>query len=107
MLRGFAIAFVAGWLLWFWIDKSPSEFSRLSQPRGGQYAADFQVAVDLVRTGRFTMAYVYIWKAHFVVLSAAVGLLIHVLFEAIARSLSRRRLIRLYVPNKRRPPDTE
>ncbi len=99
MSRGIIIAFVAGWLLWFWIDKTSFEYSRLPQPRAGQYIADFQTAVDLARSGRYATAYVFLWKAHFIVLSIGVGLLINMILDGIARALNRRKLTKLYVPH--------
>lgn len=103
MLRGFIIAFVAGWLLWFWVDKSSFEFARLPPARAGEYVANFQTAVDLVRSGHYAAAYVFIWNAHFLVLSAGLGLVISMLTGAAARAINRRKLIKLYVPDKKRP----
>lgn len=98
MLRGFVIAFVAGWLAWFWIDKSPQTLGPLPPPLEEQFSANFQMAVDLVKARRYTAAFVYLWNAHYLVLSLAAGLLVAMIGASISRLLARRRFARLYIP---------
>lgn len=111
MLKGFLIAFILGWLLWFWIDKTPYSYGRLPQPTEGEYIANFQTAIDLVRTGRYPAAFVFIWKAHYIVLSAGLGLVLAMVSNAVGRAIGRRRLSKLYAPDRKdrtsRKPDTD
>jgi hypothetical protein len=101
MLRGTVIAFLAGWLIWFWIDKNPYILGPLPAPQEGELTANLQVAVDLLRNGRIKAAFVYAWKAHYLVLSLAAGLLLAMGGAALSRVWSRRRLSRLYAPRRR------
>jgi hypothetical protein len=107
MLRAILIAFAAGWLIWFWIDKNPYALGPLPEPVDGEIAANFQVTVELLKSGRFKAAFVYLWSAHYLIVSVAAGLLISMITSTASRSLSRRRFARLYTPwrSKARPPD--
>jgi hypothetical protein len=107
MLRGILIAFVAGWAIWFWIDKSPLALGPLPYPADGEISTNFQVAVDLLKQTRIKAAFVYLWKAHYLVLSVAFGLLIGALLGAVSRRLSRNRLIKLYLPGRQRHRDAK
>ena len=98
MLRGALIAFVAGWVLWFWLDKSPAVLGRLPHPEEGDYLRNFQVAIDLIKQGRVQAAFIYVWKAHYLVLSLGVGLVLAMGFASVSRVLSRNRLLKLYLP---------
>lgn len=100
MLRGALLAFVGGWILWFWIDKSPAALGPLPWPAGDDLLQNFQVAVDLLKQSRFRAAFVYIWKAHFIILSLALGLLLGAGFNALSRLAARRRFHRLYLPKR-------
>jgi hypothetical protein len=110
MLRGALIAFVAGWVLWFWLDKSPAVLGRLPHPEEGDYLRNFQVTIDLVKQGRVQAAFIYIWKAHYLVLSLGVGLVLGMGFASLSRAISRNRLLKLYLParesRKKPPPPT-
>lgn len=101
MLRGALLVFVCGWVIWFWIDKNPAVLGPVPWPADGGYAQNFQTAFDLVRQARFKAAFVYLWKAHFIVLSLGVGLVIGMGLNAVSRTLSRNRLIKLYLPDRR------
>ncbi|MGD2075571.1 MAG: hypothetical protein PVG38_11720 [Gammaproteobacteria bacterium] len=101
MVRGIVIAFIAGWLIWFWIDKNPYALGPLPEPVDGAYAANFQVTVDLLKAGRFKAAFVYLWHAHYLIVSLAAGLLLSTIGSVVSHSLSRRRLARPYLPRRR------
>lgn len=107
MLRGALLAFVLGWALWLWIDKNPATLGPLPMPVDGAYLQNFQVTVDLLKHGRVTAAFVYIWKAHFIVLSLAVGLLLGMALNAAGRRISRKRWLKLYLPNRKDPQKQE
>lgn len=102
MFRGTLWAFILGWLLWFWIDKNPAALGPLPYPQDGDFQHNFQITVDLLRQARFKAAFIYVWKAHYLTLSLAFGLLLGMLGSSVARAWSRRRLIKLYVPDKKR-----
>jgi hypothetical protein len=102
MLRGALVAFVCGWAIWFWIDKSPAALGPVPWPADGEYLQNFQTAFDLLKQARFKAAFVFLWKAHFIVLSLAAGLLIGAGFNAVSRRMSRNRLIKLYLPDRKK-----
>lgn len=107
MLRSFVLAFVAGWALWFWIDKSPYVLGPLPPVQAGQYLDNFQAAFNLLRAGRFSAAFVFIWKAHYLVLSVALALLFGTLFASFGNAWRRRHMLKLYVPQRRKAAGEE
>jgi len=107
MFRGAIITFVCGWLAWFWIDKNPAALGPVPWPSEGEVLQNFQVAIDLVKEARFKAAFVYLWKAHFILLSLGFGLVIGAGINAAARGLSRKRLLRLYLPDRKKQQKQE
>jgi len=106
MLRGTLLAFIGGWIIWFWIDKNPLALGPLPYPADGNYLHNFQVTVDLLKQSRIKAAYVFLWKAHYVVLSLAIGFLSAIVITSITRTLSRNKLRRMYAGSgKARPGD--
>lgn len=102
MFRGTIAAFIAGWVIWFWIDKSPLSLGPLPPPLEEQFSANFQMAVDLVKAQRYKAAFVYLWKAHYLVLSLAAGVMVAMIGASVSRLLARRRFARLYIPARKR-----
>jgi hypothetical protein len=107
MFRAIVIAFIAGWALWFWIDKSPQALGPLPPPQQEQLGANFQVAVDLIKAQRYTAAYVYLWKAHYLILAVAAGLMVSMIGGSLTRLRGRRRFARLYTPARKRRSEGE
>lgn len=107
MLRGAIIVFICSWLVWFWIDKSPAALGPLPWPAQGEVLQNFQVAMDLVKETRFKAAFVYLWKAHFILLSLGFGLLIGAGINLVARNISRKRLLKLYLPDRKKQQKQE
>ncbi len=101
MLRGTLLAFVGGWIIWFWIDKNPAVLGPLALPVDGDLLYNFQVTIDLIKQSRFKAAFVYAWKAHYLVLSLAIGAVSGMVLASVSRRLSRNRLLKLYLPEKR------
>lgn len=101
MFRGTVIAFIAGWIIWFWIDKNPHSLGHLPPAMEEQFSANFQMAIDLVKAQRYKAAFVYLWKAHYLVLSVAGGVLLAMSGASVSRLLARRRLSRLYIPARK------
>ena len=107
MVRGSLIFFIAGWTIWFWLDKSPFVLGPLPQPLQGEYLANFQMAFDLLKEGRFRAAYVYIWKGHFVVISLAFGMLAAMVASSFSRMLARKRFRKLNIPEPDQPAGSD
>ena len=101
MFTGIFLVFIGGWLAWFWIDKPPAGQFGLPPP-GESMVADFQRSIDLLKAGHPDMAYLYIWHAHYLILSVVLGILVAVAFRTIATQLSRGSRRRRYYP----PPAT-
>ena len=106
MFRGTLLAFVLGWVAWFWIDKNPAILGPLPYPGDGDVLHNFQLFIDLVKQARLKAAFVYIWKAHYLVLSLAFGLLLGLLASSLSSAWSRRRLIKLYLPDRKKSGET-
>jgi len=97
MFTGIFLVFIGGWLTWFWIDKPPAGQFRLPPP-GDSLVEDFQRSIDLLKAGHPDMAYLYIWHAHYLILSVVLGILTAVVFRTIADHLSRKSRRRHYFP---------
>jgi len=96
MLRGALLAFIGGWIIWFWIDKNPQALGPLPYPADGNYLHNFQVTVDLLKQSRIKAAYVYLWKAHHLVLSLAIGFLSGIVITSITRARSLNKMRKMY-----------
>ena len=94
------IVFVIGWVLWFFIDKHPASLGLIVPGELDTMLANFQLAFDLLSAGYLRAAFVFIWKAHYIVLSIITALLISALREAISNILSRRHLRQVMWPKK-------
>jgi len=104
MLRRTLLVFIAGWVLWFWIDKPPGGLAGLPRPADSMLE-NFQRAFDILKAGHLEVAWLYIWNAHYLVLSLLGGLLLSVITGAIADQLARRRLRRHFLPPRRADGD--
>ena len=91
MLRHSLLVFVIGWVLWFAIDKHPASIGAFVPARSGSVLENFQLAFDMIKAGYWKAAYVFIWKAHYVVLSLIAGIMSSILFQNIANVLHRRK----------------
>jgi hypothetical protein len=97
MITGIFLVFIGGWLTWFWIDKPPAGQFGLPPP-GNSVVEDFQRSIDLLKAGHPDVAYLYIWHAHYLILSVVFGVLVAVVFRTIADHLSRKSRRKLYYP---------
>ena len=105
MLRSAFIVFIAGWVGWFWMDK-PSQ-GRFRMPEvSDSLVENFQNAFDMMKAGYLDMAFVYIWGAHYIVLSLLGGAILAVAYGSAADYLGRKRMRRHFLPPARetRPP---
>ena len=94
------IIFVVGWVLWFFIDKHPASLGVIVPAELDTMRANFQLAFDLLTAGYLRASYVFIWKAHYIVLSIIAALLISALREATSNILRRRHLRHVMWPKK-------
>ncbi len=96
-MRSVFMVFIAGWVAWFWIDKSPGALQRM--PHAGDNLIDnFQNAFNLLKAGNPELAFTYIWSAHYIILSLLGGMLVAVIYGSIADYLGRRRMRRHFMP---------
>ena len=102
MLRSTFVVFIAGWIAWFWIDKPDARQFRMPDP-GDSMLGNFQTAFDMLKAGYFDMAFVYIWNAHYLVLSLLGGALLALVYGGLADYLGRRRMRRHFLPPARQP----
>jgi len=97
MLRSAFIVFLAGWGLWFWMDK-PSQ-GRFRMPQvSDSLVENFQNAFDMMKAGYLDMAFVYIWSAHYILLSLLGGAILAVAYGSVADYLGRKRMRRHFLP---------
>jgi len=89
MLRNAFISFICGWLIWFSIDKPPGGLDHFLQIDDSMLI-NFQRAFDLAKAGYIAPSFVYIWYAHFIVLSLISGVILGYLYDAVAAYWSRR-----------------
>ena len=94
------IVFVIGWVLWFFIDKHPVSLGVTVPAELDTMLANFQLAFDMLTAGYLRASFVFIWKAHYIVLSIIAALLISALREATSNVLRRRHLRQLMWPKK-------
>jgi len=97
MLRNAFIVFLLGWVSWFWIDKPPPDQQRLPEV-SDSLVENFQAAFNILKAGYPEVAFVYIWNAHYLLLSIAGGVLLSISIGAVSDALSRRRMRRLIMP---------
>jgi hypothetical protein len=94
------IIFVTGWVLWFFIDKHPASLGVIVPAESDTMLANFQLAFDMLTAGYLRASYVFIWKAHYIVLSIIAALLISAVREATSNILRRRHLRQVMWPKK-------
>ena len=97
LLRSYLLVFITGWLVWFWLDKPAPKQFRFPES-GDSLVADFQQGFDMLRAGYADMAFVYLWNAHYIILSLLGGALLAVIYGSVSDLLGRHRMRRLVVP---------
>jgi hypothetical protein len=97
MLRSTFIVFIAGWLIWFSIDKPPVGQLGLPKP-SDSITENFQRAFNMLKAGHPDVAFVYLWDAHYLLLSLLGGMLLAVVYGSVADFLGRRRMRRHFRP---------
>ena len=94
------IVFVAGWALWFFIDKHPASLGVIVPGEFDSMLDNFQVAFDLLTAGFLRASFVFIWKAHYIVITVITALLISALHQTISSVFRRRHLRQIMWPKK-------
>lgn len=92
--------FILGWILWFSIDKQPAALGTFVPDELDTMLANFQMAFDMIKAGYITASWVFIWKAHYIVLSLLAGLASSLALQAIIDQRRRHRLRELMLPKK-------
>jgi len=92
--------FVIGWVLWFFIDKHPASLGVIVPGEMDTLLNNFQLAFDMLKAGYLKASFVFIWKAHYIVIAIIAGLLSSILFQGAANILRRRKLRDLMWPKK-------
>ncbi|HYQ73203.1 MAG TPA: hypothetical protein VET88_14900 [Gammaproteobacteria bacterium] len=103
MLRSTFLVFIAGWVVWFWIDKPDPRQFRMPGTADSMLE-NFQTAFDMLKAGYVDLAFVYLWDTHYLVLSVLGGALLAVLTSVLADYLGRRRMRRHFMPPVRQTP---
>lgn len=116
LLKSYVLVLIAGWVLWFWMDK-PVEppYQRMPSYAGGPMAtpypgyapqtgaglpaapsgqdddliAAFQHSVNLVKAGAYRQGFFYLWRRQSWVLAGVVTLFVSLLLPGIGRSIRR------------------
>ena len=97
MLRSAFIVFIAGWVLWFLLDK-PGAVQFSFPERSDDLLGNFQYAFDLLKAGYPQLGFIFIWKQHYIILSLLGGVMVAMLAGGVRDLLRRRRMHRLVLP---------
>jgi len=92
MLKHSIFVFIIGWVLWFATEKHPASLGVIVPGESGNLLGNFQMAFDMMKAGYLKAAYIFIWKAHYIVLSLIAGLMSSIIFQAAAKILRQRKL---------------
>jgi hypothetical protein len=88
MLRSAFVVFIGGWVAWFWLDKPPAR-GRFTLPgTSDSLLENFQRAFDILKAGKAELAFVYIWPAHYIILSLIGGAVVGLTYQSLARYFS-------------------
>lgn len=107
MLYHSFFVFIAGWSIWFAIDKHPASLGTLVPGDLGDLLDNFQLAFDMLKAGYLKASYVFIWKAHYIVLSLIGGLTTSMIFQSVSNLMRRRKLRRVMWPEGRATGKTD
>ena len=100
MFRSTLFAFIAGWFLWFWIDKPDPRMMRMP-PVSESTVENFQTAFNMLKSGYPELSFLFIWNAHYLILSLLGGVILLSLLQGVSGFMRRRRMRKDYLPPKR------
>ena len=108
IIKTYVLVFIAGWLVWFLLDKNPptpppaAHFGSAQYPgfpgpaaamrqppASGDMVQSFQYGVDLLKGGRYQQAFIYLWRNQSWVVAALVTALLAVVLPGAGRSIRR------------------
>ena len=101
MIRSSFIVFICGWIVWFMMDK-PGAVQFSFPERSDDLLGNFQYAFDMLKAGYPKLAFIFIWKQHYIVLSLLLGAVLAVVAGSVGDLLGRRRMRKLVLPGARR-----
>lgn len=128
LLRTYAVVFLAGWALWFWLDNSTSARQPMAPPYGGAPRAvypphpgapgqapprpptdgdiiqEFQYSTDLLKSGEYRQSFVYLWRRESWIAAAVVTALLLLAGPGLAQLLLTRRRMQARPHSGDRPP---
>ena len=90
-----------GWVLWFSINKHPAALGAIVPAESDRLLNNFQLAFDMTKAGYLKASFVYLWRAHFIVLSLVAGLISSLIFQTVSNMLRRRKLRAVMRPGMR------
>ena len=99
MFKTSIIVFLIVWALWFLIDKHPSSLGVVLPDKSDALLDNFQLAFDLLSAGFLRASFVFIWKAHYIVLTIIFALVISVVYGSISNVYRRRNLRQIMSPH--------
>jgi hypothetical protein len=120
LLRTYALVFLAGWVLWLWLDKSepvttqqpigpqfhqapmmppgypgPSGYGGQRAlpppPDSGDIIAEFQYSVNLLKLGKYEQSFVYLWRRQSWILAGVITALFSLVLPGLGRTFRRYR----------------
>jgi hypothetical protein len=120
LLRTYALVFLAGWVLWLWLDKSepitpqqpigpqfpqapmmppgypgPSGYGGQRAlpppPDSGDIIAEFQYSVNLLKLGKYEQSFVYLWRRQSWILAGVITALFSLVLPGLGRTFKRYR----------------
>ena len=115
LLRNYVLIFIAGWAIWFWMDKTGAPaaptgqmhspgmqapgyrgYSTLSgrrplqpPPREGDLVRDFQYGVDLIKAGSYQRSFVFLWDRQSWILAGVLTLLLSLVLPGVWQQAGR------------------
>lgn len=96
MFRAAFFVFIIGWIAWFMLDKT----ALVLPPPADSVLQNFQFAFDMMRSGYPAAGFLFVWRAHYLLLSLLGGVLVTMLFAAVQELQGRRRMRRLLFPSR-------
>ena len=115
LLRNYVLIFIAGWAIWFWMDKTgtpsaptgrmphagmmapvypgystqPGRRPVQPPPGEGDLVRDFQHGVDLVKAGSYQRSFIFLWDRQSWILAGVLMLLLSVVLSGVWRRAGR------------------
>lgn len=115
LVRTYILVFIAGWVLWLWLEKAdpvqpaaaPPPFGSVQAPiypgypgvdgqrplppppGEGDLIQEFQYGVDLIKQGQYKQSFIFLWRREHWILAGVITALFTLLLPGIGRRVSR------------------